>query len=542
MKYLARALTLFAGGALALIAVLAPVAAMAVQATGEIPPIPCRALVSPQLEMLVVGGGSTPERFTNWDTQSTTYIGCYLEGSSSNVSYAYKYIPSEKKAENDEFKQRFLKKTTSTSIGDVLTLMRNQEGPGEYYFGLEENGYLYTVDFTRPYEFDAEGQLTLPEVQQLELDQLAWMRDQVNAQLAITYPPVEEAIVTSPTKPGSIDTPSVLSQLHKFDPVAITPKAAAMVGASSIVFAALLAFPTRLMQAGISKNYSRYVARYRLVSSRIRSKFDRVFNTAGRLPRVAKLGIGLALASVISGFLNPGFGLNAESFRMFGSIFVSNLIETVLVFGLLLLLLKKRGVTATVSLKLGSLLIVLVTVLASRMTGFEPGIVFGLVLSLVVLTPGVHKTSFVVVVEWIVLVALGLSTWFVYSSLPPIVDGVSSPLAILASETLASLTIGALASLPIAMLPFSGLPGKTISDDNWFKWAGVYVASLALFFTVVMPFPGSFAEVTKPFAVWVMLFAAYALVALAFYLFSYYRNKKSDNQELTITTTSSINR
>lgn len=503
-------------------------AAYAEQITGEIPPIPCASLVSPQFAAQLAVEGFSPEQFQPLQTDSERHVTCTILGTMTFVGYfGYSYALPEERASRTAEREQFLVAQTPTAIGEVLTYRNNSDGPPSYYFALEENDYFYQVDIPNPGD-DPTGEI-IPTPSQLVIDQLAWLKQQVNDQLAILYPPVEETPPTA-TVPGSVDTPSVLSQLHKFEPASITPSGAAAVGATSIVFAALLAFPTRLMQAGISKNYSRYVARYRLMTVGVKTRFDRVMNGVGRVPRLVKLGIGLAIASFISGFLNPGFGFNGESLRVFSSIFVSNLIETVLVFGILLLLLKKRGVKATVSLKLGSLLIVLVSVLASRITGFEPGIVFGLVLSLVVLSPGVHKSSLMIFVEWLILVVLGLSTWLVFSSLPPVVDGETSAVIILASETLSSLTIGALASLPIAMLPFSGLPGKTVSDESWIKWSAIYAATLVLFFTVVMPFPGSFAEVTKPFGVWVLLFVAYAVIALGFYVFSLYKNKPTHSQ------------
>lgn len=513
-----------------LLFLLVPSNAMAAERSLAIPPLSCGTLASPGISEWAFEKGHSMLDTETIETNSPNWVACYLSEGSDYISfYSYHYFPESELTQARTEIARMTVLETQTPIGKVLTVAGDHDGPPTYYFLLEENGYFFRAGAS-DFSYNGISDIQIPVLQQNGVDfyQLAWMRDQVNAQIALLPQPVDTAIPEVPR--NSIDSPSVLSQLKKFEPVDISVAGVAAVGTTSIVFAALLAFPTRLMQAGVASNYSRYLARYRLATTRIRSRFDRLFLKAGRLPRSAKLAIGIAAASCISGFLNPGFGLNPESIRVFGSIFLANLIETTMVFGILLLLLKKRGVAATVSLKLGSLIIVLLSVLASRITGFEPGIVFGLVLSLVVLSPGVHKTSLVVLTEWMILVGIGLGTWLMFSAMPPVVAGESNPFVILTSETLSSLTIGALASLPIAMLPFSGLPGKTLADRSWLLWALIYSLSGFMFLAVVMPFPGSFAEVSTPFVAWAGLFAGYALVATCFYLFSAHRAKKRQTE------------
>lgn len=477
--------------------------------------------------MRCIAGGLTPEG-------SISSMGGY---------FAYEYIAPDRE-------QQFLTDTASrtllsfdTRIGAVqLVFAEAFDGPPSFEYTMFENGYFYTVgryahfnDYQTLFDFENPA-ANAPQPADVDIAQFAYMRDQVVAAEMLLQPepeptpePTQTAADAAPKTPKAqnppaptFDTPSTFSTLTRFGDIDLSPARVATVTATAIVFAALLALPTRLLQISVTERYARALARFRAATSNRVGWLRRTADWFASLPRALKLTLGLALASLITGFLSPTFGVNTESVRVFGSILIGNVIEATVLFGLLLILLKRSGAKASLSLRLGSLMIVITSVLLSRLTGLEPGVVFGLVLALVISSHGSLRSSRIALIEWCILLILGLAAWMLYSAIPAPEPSGNNPWTLLTLELLASLTIGALAALPIAYLPFSGLPGQRIVEGKggWWLWGGVYAIGLTVFFTVILPFPGSFAEISTPFATWLGLFVGYALIAVVAFLAS----------------------
>ncbi len=303
------------------------------------------------------------------------------------------------------------------------------------------------------------------------------------------------------------DDPSVLSALT-------TPAAAAepanllWAAAVATVLVLLVAFPTHLLNSAIEHGTERagawWRARRAATALRVRNGWP-----------VAALG--LVAASVISGFVSPDFGFNAASIRVFASILLSFVLEAVVGWLLVIWLVRRLSPDATPSIRFAplTLLIVAAAVLFTRLTGFQPGIVFGLVAGVTfgaaLATSGKAKAALATLG-----VAFGLAVlaWIGYGLL----DGVEGAGLVFVRETLSSVAIGGIAALPIALVPLRGLTGYEVFAWKRWAWITAYAVGLLSFFLVLMPRPFSWAEVPLSIGAWIGIYLAYAAVAVGLWL------------------------
>ena len=316
--------------------------------------------------------------------------------------------------------------------------------------------------------------------------------------------------------------PSTLSELRTPSQVSLDPLTLGCTLGLTLVFAAILAFPGRLMETAISENYdrvSRLWAPLAAVGRRIGQPVARATRAASaRLPRAAPLALGVLAAAVIAGFVDPTFGWNAGSVRMVASNIVAFGVEAVAGATLVAGVARRWAIspTARVGLVAGSLGILLASVLLSRLTGFAPGVVFGLIIAAAL--PAALSTRDglrLAVVEIAYVAGAGMSAWFLYGVLAEPLTRSGGILDRFAVEALAGITVLGISALPIMLLPLGGLAGSAIFSASRGMWIIVYAAGASLFMVVLLPFPGSWEETSAPFWVWTSLFAAYAVVAVA---------------------------
>lgn len=294
----------------------------------------------------------------------------------------------------------------------------------------------------------------------------------------------------------------------------ITPAGAAAVAGGVLVFGALLAFPALLLQRVTKARYDDWVNRFERID--LFRTFSRRFGQSlSRIPSELVIAIGLVLAALIKGFTDPGFGFTEESGRMYFSILLGICIESLAILSFLMWRIRSSGGLALLVFKPGSIVIVALAVAFSRLTGFQPGIVFGLVLTPVLVrsSPKLKKTS-TEILEIVLSVFVGLLAWVGYSAIEAFLP--SSDFAALAlKEALALVTLGTLSTLPLIMMPIADFPGARLFKADRRIWAVLTIGVSAIFFIVVMPFPESWTQVDWPIVWWSSFFVGFALFAVA---------------------------
>jgi hypothetical protein len=327
---------------------------------------------------------------------------------------------------------------------------------------------------------------------------------------------------TGTTAPRVATAPSVLSALP-VAATALTPRNALWAAAAAVILVLLIALPTQLFNSA-SETASERIGTWWARIRPTRAAGASPPSSAGR-PRVAWSGwpfaaLGVLAASVISALVDPQLGFDEASLRTVLSILVSFILDVVLGWFVLLLIVRRTHPesVATFEFKPLTLIVVAVAVLLTRITGFQPGIVFGLVAG--VAFGGVLGTA----KARVALTGLGYSfvigvlAWIGYSALSGVAGPHPGAVLVFVQESLSSAAIAGIAALPIALLPIGALVGREVWKWNRIAWAAGYTIGLVGFFLVLMPMPFAWADVPLSLWTWIGLYLAYAVVAVVVWL------------------------
>jgi hypothetical protein len=312
------------------------------------------------------------------------------------------------------------------------------------------------------------------------------------------------------TGPRAASVPSVLSVLPTIAN-AITARNSIWAAATAVVLVLLIAIPTTFFNQAAGKANELLEAwwRRRRGPRPVKKEPEKPVRLAG-WPLAA---FGVVAASLISAFVDPHFGLDAASARTFASILVSFILDVCLGWFALLLIVRKTHPTSTAKFEFKplTLLIVVIAVLFTRLTNFQPGIVFGLVAGITfggLLATAEKARVALIGLGW--AFGLGVVAWVGYSLMG------QHPLFV--HETLSGIAIAGFSTLPIALLPVRGLTGATVWAWKKWVWAIAYGVGLFGFMVMLMPMPFSWQKVPLNLIVWLALYLAYAVVAVALWM------------------------
>lgn len=313
---------------------------------------------------------------------------------------------------------------------------------------------------------------------------------------------------------GAAGAPSVLSALPTVEDASLGAGRALALALLVLILVLLVAFPTHLLNSAVEAGHEKLSAFRR---RRLGLPPDATDAPPVSSLRTWAIAAGVVLAaSIISAFVDPEFGLNPGSARVIASLGLALAIETLLVWWLVIAVTRRAspGTIAGFHAAPATLVVVVLAVVLTRLTGFEPGIIFGLVAGVTFAatasTPGQGKVA---LAGTGLALALALTGWIGYSLLGPATTDAGFARTFL-TETLASLAIAGIASLPLALIPLRGLTGHTLYTWNRPLWAATYATGLVGFFLVLMPMPFSWAAIDTPLRTWVLLYLAYATTAV----------------------------
>ncbi len=230
---------------------------------------------------------------------------------------------------------------------------------------------------------------------------------------------------------------------------------------------------------------------------------------------------GVAVAGLISCFVDPQFGFNPGSLRLLASVLVGFAVDVALGWLVTIWLVRRiiPGATHDYVFKPVSLVVVVAAVVLTRVTGFEPGIVFGLVAGVAfgaVAAGAAHGKAALAQLGY----AFGAAVlaWLAYGALSSQMASGDDFWSTFLLETLGSIAIGGMAALPIALFPVRGLAGQAIWEWNRWIWAGAYAVGLFAFFVVLMPMPFSWQQVQLSLVAWLTIYLAYLGAAVVLWL------------------------
>lgn len=322
----------------------------------------------------------------------------------------------------------------------------------------------------------------------------------------VTFP--ERFVSLTGTSPAA---PSVLSALPSAGAVRVDAGHLALTAIVVVILVLLLAFPTHLLNRASEEGIERWQRRHGRAAILKAGRPVRTFAAAAG---------GLLAAALISSFVDPGFGFTAASARVFGSIAFSFILEVGVSWLVLIAVMRRLApsVPPSFEFKPASLLIVIAAVIFTRITEFQPALLFGLVAGVAFATASAHLKIRTTLISTGYTMGVGLIAWVAYSLISGGVEPGRNVGSQFALETLASLTIGAFAGLPLALVPLRGLGGHGLFMWNRWVWGGLYGFALLVFFIVLLPLPSSWSGIDLDLAVWIGLYLMYAVIAVAAWL------------------------
>lgn len=380
---------------------------------------------------------------------------------------------------------------------------------------------------------------------------------QANPALSPTPTPKETFSDEVASKPVAVarsvntdfSAPSVFSMLPSWENAVLNAQKVALAGGVAVVLGILILLPTQLINSTLEANshHLRRIGENLRLRVFRRADLDKGFENQPR--ELAKSGITrffslvralpvFVVASAITSFAEPSFGLNGLTLRFFLTALFTFLIlnygSVVLVWALF-----RRNVDSvlpSVQVRYFYLLILLLTVLVSRVFNFEPVVVFGAVLAFEtgrVIThrvgenPELKVSAKMQFTSILVLIAIGVSSWLGYSALE-FSGSANTNAKSLLGEFFAALTIEGLATLPLVLLPLRFMPGSLIYRWNTPIWFLLFFISTGLFILMLLPLEQSWETVTSTLLTWLLNFLIYSLIAFLIWISFIVYNKKVD--------------
>ena len=332
-----------------------------------------------------------------------------------------------------------------------------------------------------------------------------------------------------PWSADGVDDPSVLSTLRTIPQALPTPTQTAVIAGSAIVLTLVLGWPSALLNSVVGARYQRLV-HFLTTRRRRRAPWQEAAAAPATEPApprtIRRSGLpgwliwpGFALAAIIGALVDPDFGWNAMSLRVVITLFCSFLVFTLVTWAIVRAVARRLQPDSAPYLRFrwGSLVIVALAVLVARLLELEPGVIFGLVAGIAyAATLTAARSAVVTLVGSAISVAFGAIGWIGYSLLAPVETDQFAIVFLV--EFLAGMTIKGVSSLPLALLPIAGLDGGRIFGWRRLVWGAAYAVGLAAFMLVLLTIPKSWGEIPGDFLRWLLLFGAYALLAIVVWI------------------------
>jgi len=347
---------------------------------------------------------------------------------------------------------------------------------------------------------------------------------------------------------GHPAAPSVLWTLPTAAQAPVSPFQLALAAAVTIILVLLVAFPASLLNSAVETASEKLGAWRRARRARVRDAHARQ-GGEGRADAVGAVppgsgpasasvapsvptsdrafsrpwlfaALGVVAAAVISCFVDPEFGVNPGSLRVLLGIVIAFVIDVIIGWSVTAWIARRIAPRATTTFHFAplSLVVVVLAVVFTRMTGFEPGIIFGLVAGIVLGYAAAGAKGKVALALAGYTLGAGIVGWLLYSLLAPALVAQQAFWSALVIDTLSALAIAGVAAAPIMLLPVRGLAGRDVFAWSRWAWGGAYAAGLVMFFFVLMPMPFSWEEVSLSLWAWVGIYLAYVAVAVGGWL------------------------
>lgn len=307
------------------------------------------------------------------------------------------------------------------------------------------------------------------------------------------------------------------------DPIIVATSVAAAAGV-----AVAAPFPSTLFNSTLEANYDEVSGWFRRLRRRVSGASSAIGERLGAFfatPRGLAAFIGIA--AVLYGFLNPGFGLNLESLAIVIGSWVG-IVALVAVDQLPVRAYMRRqlGDPGTLRIHVAGLLIGVGCVVITRLTDFQPGYLYGVVLAYVFtksLEPA--QAGRVAALGATASLALAVVAFLALGVVRAPFDGATPLWALPVEVALVVMIVGGIEDVLFGLLPLRYLPGQQIMAWSKRAWAVLFGASAFAFLHVLVnPASGYLADTTlQPLGKVIALFVGFGLVSVLFWAYFRYR-------------------
>jgi hypothetical protein len=238
------------------------------------------------------------------------------------------------------------------------------------------------------------------------------------------------------------------------------------------------------------------------------------------------------VAAALYALLDPGFGSDAGSIGVYLGMLLGIVVVT-LAFGLPGWLAHGRGNAPAIRVVPVSLLVGVACVAISRLTGFQPGYLYGLLIGLVFARElSRAEEARLVAGGAVLMLATALLAWLTLGWAGP--DDGSSIAGTAGRTALAAVVVAGLEGVTFGLLPFRFLPGEPLFGARRAVWAALLgVGAFAFFHVLINPASGYLADTSPtPLVTTIALLVAFGGVSLAFWAWFRFR-EPADGREAT---------
>lgn len=279
----------------------------------------------------------------------------------------------------------------------------------------------------------------------------------------------------------------------------------------------LMPFPAALFNSTLEEHYDE-----------VRGWFPRLPGGVGAFwgswPGVAAF---VVVSALLYGFLDPGFGPTVESAAEVAGIALG-IVLTAVAFQLPELLAHRGGAGTRLRVLPGTIVVGLACVVVSRLTGFLPGYVYGLILGFTFASElsriqEARRTA----AAGALMLALAVAAWLVTGALGDAAADTSIA-GIVLRTVLAAIVVGGLEGVVFGLLPLRFLQGEVVFGWNRVIWGVLFgLGVFAFAHVLVNPASGYLADSSRtPLLTIVALFLGFGVVSVAFWGYFRFRTPR----------------
>ena len=304
----------------------------------------------------------------------------------------------------------------------------------------------------------------------------------------------------------------------------------------ALLIAFLVPFPGTLFNKTVEANYFEIMGGIAGARRRWNSLLDRLMIGPLRFirrgaARVASGRLGvlafLGLSALVYGFLSPAFGLDTNSLALFLGLLVGLAFITA-AFDLPLRIYHGRTSRAHDQGVLHSLwwtlLVAVICVAVSRLANFQPGYLYGLIVSIVFVTEISKRDEAIGV--WLAsvwLIVLSVVAWVL---LAVVRQGAFDPwIALLLQTVLVTFVVAGIETLVIGLLPMRFLPGHPLYQWRRGMWFVVFALSVMGYLLILVdPANGYLSDDSRtPMLVGVIFLVGFGIVSVGTWAYFRFR-------------------